>query len=111
MPDTLPVEAGDHCSTHTALEASGNTSADGQVRAEGGEVALGASTGKKRERAAGGGQTGGDNETRSVTKDATATAIEQTPLSGIPAVTPAQVMNKRHKSTKSTASTLDIVPS
>ena len=74
------------------------------------EVAGGAGrgTGKKRERAAGGGQTGGDNETRSVTKDATATVLEHAPLAGIPTVTPAQVMNKRHKST---ASTSDIVPS
>ena len=51
---------------------------------------------------------GRPGEIRSVTKDATATAVEQAPLSGIPTATPAQVTNKRHKST---ASTSDIDPS
>ena len=50
----------------------------------------------------------GDNKTRSVTKDATATAVEQEPLSGIWTAAPAQVTNKLHKST---ASTSGIVPS
>ena len=97
-------------STRTTLEASDDTNVDEQAQAGGDEVAGGVSsgTGKKRERAAGGGQTGWDNETRSVTKDATATVVEHAPLAGIPTVTPAQVMNKRHKST---ASTSDIVPS
>ena len=76
------------------------------------EVARGATSGngKKREREAGCGQTGGDNETRSETNDATAmhTAVEQAPVSGIPTATPAQVTNKRHKSA---ASTSDIDPS
>ena len=64
--------------------------------------------GKKREREAGGEETGRDNETRSATNDATATAVEQTPLPSIPAVMSAQVTNKRHKSTASAA---DIVQS
>ena len=63
------------------------------------------------ERAAGGGQTGGNDETTSATNDATATAVEQTPLSGMPTATPAQVTNKRHKSTaRLRAATLRRVP-
>ena len=95
---------------YTIVKASDDTNADERAQAAGDEVAGGASSGKgkKRGRAAGGGQTGGDNETRSATKDATATAVEQAPLSGIPTATPAQVTNKRHKST---ASTSDIDPS
>ena len=53
-------------------------------------------------------KTSWDNKTRSVTKDAIATAVEQTPLLSISAGMPAQVTNKRHKST---ASATDIVQS
>ena len=60
--------------------------------------------GKKREREAGGGQTGRDNETRSETNDATAMTVAKAPASGIPTATPAQVTNKRHKTTASTPS-------
>ena len=97
--------AGDQSSTHTTVEASDDTNADELAQAAGDEVAGGASSckGKKRERAAGGGQTGGDNESRSEANDATAIAVEQAPLSGIPTATPAQVANKRHKSTASTS--------
>ena len=95
--------AGDQSSTHTTVEASDDTTADERAQAAGDEAAGGASSGKgkKRERAAGGWQTGGDNESRSEANDATAT--EQAPLSGIPTATPAQVANKRHKSTASTS--------
>ena len=60
---------------------------------------------KKRTRAAGSEQTGWSNEARSETNDATATAVEQTPLLRIPAGTPAHVTNKRHKSTTSATDT------
>ena len=49
------------------------------MQAEGDGEAGGASggNGKKREREAGGGQTGGDNETRSETNDVTAMVVAQ----------------------------------
>ena len=80
--------------------------AGGRAQAEGDGEAGGASGGnvKKREREAGGGQTGRDNETRSGTNDATAKTVAQTPESSTPTATPAQVTSKRHKTTASTPS-------
>ena len=97
--DTRPVETGDQHSTHTTGETSDDANAGERAQAAGDDVAGGArgGNGKKREREAGGGQTGGDNETRSETNDATAMTVAQTPASDIPTATPAQVTNKRHK--------------
>ena len=78
----------------------------GRPRRGGYGIAGGASGGndKKREREAGGGQTGRNNETRSETNDATAMTVEQAPESSTPTATPAQVTSKRHKTTASTPS-------
>ena len=108
--DARPAATGIQSSTHTTPEASGDMHAGEKTQAGGGGAAGRASrdTGKKCEREAGGGQTGRGNEARSATNDATAAAVEQTPLSSNPAVTPAQATNKLHKSM---ASTSDIVQS
>ena len=71
---------------------SDDANAGERAQAAGDNVAGGASggNGKKREREAGCGQTSRDNETRSETNDATAMAVAQAPVSGIPPATPAQ---------------------
>ena len=93
-------------SEHITGETRDDAGAGGQAQAEGGGIAGGASgrNGKKREREAGGGQTGRDNETQSETNDATAKTVAQTPESSTPTATPAQATSKRHKTTASTLS-------
>ena len=104
--DTRPSVTGDQDSVHITGETSDGADAGGRAQAEGDGEAGGASggNGKKREREAGGGQTGRDNETRSETNDATAKTVAQAPESSTPTATPAQVTSKRHKTTASTPS-------
>ena len=97
---------GDQRSTHTTGGTSDDAGAGGRARAGGDGVAGGAGggNGTKREREAGGGQIGGDDEARSETKAATAKTVAQTPESSIPTVTSVQATSKRHKTTARTPS-------
>ena len=94
-----PSATGDQNSAHITGETSDGADAGGRAQAEGDGEAGGASggNGKKREREAGRGQTGRDNETRSGTNDTTAKTVAQAPESSTPTATPAKVTNKRHK--------------
>ena len=99
LPGTRQVK---RFSRHVLLVwTSDDANAGERAQAAGDDVAGGASggNGTKRECEADGGQTGGDNETRSETNDATAMTVAQAPASDIPTVMPAQVTNKRHKTT------------
>ena len=80
---------GDQDSAHITGETSDGADAGGRAQAEGGDGEAGGASGgngKKREREAGGGQTGRDNETRSETNDATAKTVAQAPESSTPTV-------------------------